>query len=215
MTREARSGVLLITGSLAGLLVMLAHPGGHDFRGTADPAHLGHLNMVVHGVAIVSIAVLFLGLLGLSRRLGSSDMALAALIAWGFSAAAMLSAAVASGFVATGVFERLLEAEASARGTYETLVWFTGLMNRGYATVGVMASSAAILLWSLDILRTRGLPRPAGLAGAVVGVIVPLALWTGHLRLDVHGFGMVVLLQAGWMIWIGSVMLKGPPSPGQ
>lgn len=55
------------------------------------------------------------------------------------------------------------------------MLHYTGLVNRAFAGVLVVASSAAILLWSAAILTTRALDRWAGVPGAVVGGLVLLA----------------------------------------
>lgn len=65
------------------------------------------------------------------------------------------------------------------------------------------ASSAAIGLWSMEIVRTGQLRRSAGILGCAVAALALLALFSGHLRLDVHGFGAVVLAQATWLIVVG------------
>jgi hypothetical protein len=46
-----------------------------------------------------------------------------------------------------------------------------------------------------------------------VGALVLLAVVIGHLRLDVHGFGAVVIAQGIWMITVG-VLLARSRTPG-
>jgi hypothetical protein len=72
----------------------------------------------------------------------------------------------------------------------------------------VIASSAAILLWSWAILAHARLSRVAGVFGAIIGVVVLAATTIGHLRLDVHGFGAVVLLQGFWLIAVGVLLTR-------
>ncbi len=209
MQRDLPGGILLIAGSLAGMLVMALHPTSHDLLTAQEFARPARLNMIVHGLAIASVPVLFLGLLAVSRRLGWSDLTVAASVAYGFGGVAVLVAAVASGFVATGVFERMLEAEGETRALYHALAGYTGLINQGFAKVSVVATSSAILLWSWAILQSHRLPRAAGVAGALIGGLVVLAVLSGHLRLGLHGFGLVVVAQSVWMIWLGVVLLRG------
>jgi hypothetical protein len=66
----------------------------------------------------------------------------------------------------------------------------------------------AFLLWSAAVLKSRLLPRAVGLAGVVVGVAVLIAFLVGHLRLNVHGFGIVIVLQAAWLIWVGVLLCR-------
>ena len=44
--------------------------------------------------------------------------------------------------------------------------------------------------------------------GAVIGAAVLLGCFSGHLRLDVHGFGIVIFAQSGWLIWLGSLLCR-------
>src|SRR5262245_56535108 len=113
--REVASGVLLIAGALLGVAVMALHPTGHDLALARERfAATASLNAIVHGVALLATPVVFLGLLGVARRLGWSDLAVAALVAWGFGVAAVIGAAVASGFVAPAVLRASLPADAAS-----------------------------------------------------------------------------------------------------
>jgi len=120
----------------------------------------------------------------------------------------VISAAVASGFVAPAVIGHVLEAEGAGRDVGHALLEYTGLLNQGFAKVHVVATSAAILLWSVAILRSGRLARAAGIFGIVVGAGILLTVLSGHLRLGVHGFGIVVLAQGAWLIWVGGLLCR-------
>ena len=64
-------------------------------------------------------------------------------------------------------------------------------------------TSGALLLWSAAILASGRLARAAGVAGAIAGSAVLLGVLSGHLRLNVHGFGVVTLAQSLWLVWAG------------
>jgi hypothetical protein len=179
--------------------------GGQDFAGQA------HRTVVVHGAALASVPVLFLGLLGLSRRLGRSDLATAALVAFGFGGVAVMTAAVASGFVATGLMRQILDGDGGSPEAYHALLSYTGLVNQGFARVGVVAWAVAVMLWSGAILKSRRMPRGLGIAGAMVGAGILSAVLVGHLPLNVHGFGLVTFAQSGWQIWIGVLLCREGP----
>jgi len=213
MRRDFVSGILLITGSLAGVFALSLHRTSRDLLTSADPARQVHLNALVHGVALAGVPILFLGLLGLARRLKPSNLATAALVSYGFGGMAVLSAAVTSGFVAPAMIEHMRDAEGSARGTYEALLAYSGHVNQGFAAVYVVASSVAILLWSTAIVTSGWMARAAGMVGAVVGVGALLAFFSGHLRLDVHGFGLVTFAQSGWTIWLGILLCRNGHRP--
>jgi hypothetical protein len=208
MKRDLLSGILLITGALTGMAVMVLHPTGRTMITHENFQSQGLLNMAVHGVALAAVPVLFLGLLGLSRRLGSTELTTAALVAYGFGAVAVMCAAVASGFIATPVIEQILTGPAESRAVYHVLLSYTGLVNQGFAKVNVAASSVAVLLWSAAIWQGGRMPRAPGVVGGVIGAGVLLVLLSGYLRLDVHGFGIVTFAQSLWLIWLGVLLCR-------
>lgn len=216
MRQEKASGILLIASALMMVLVMATHPTGHQMvSGAAEGTSLAHRNMLVHGIAIASVPPLFLGLLGLSRRLGFTDLTIAALVFHGFAGVAVLSAALTSGFVASGVIHEFVAAEASQRDFYSRLLEYTHYFNQAYAGVHLLASSVAILLWSVAILRGGRMSRAPAWAGVVVVSLVLLFHLAGHLNLDVHGFGIITVAQGAWIIWVGILMLQDSPAQGQ
>ena len=208
MQRDVGSGTILIAGSLASVLVMSLHPTSHDLLDPQRSQGQAHLNVLVHSLALAATPALFMGLLGLWCRLGAPGLATAAIVAFGFGGVAILSAAVASGFVATEVFARLREGEGHSRELYHVLAAYTGMLNQGYAKVSVVAWSVAILLFSVAILRSRQMSRAAGIGGIIVGAGVLLVFLSGHVRLNVHGYGMVVFAQSAWLVWIGILLCR-------
>lgn len=209
MRRDVTSGILLIAGALTGVLALSLHPTAHDMLGGADAAGQARLGVVVHAVAIAGIPLTFAGLLGLTRRLGWSEPATAALIAYGFGAVAGMGAAVASGFVATPLTQEMLASPGAMRDLLHAQLGFAGLLNQGFAKVHLVATATAIVLWSTAILRGTTMPRAAGVAGVVIGALVLLGFFAGHLRLDVHGFGIVMLVEGAWLVWIGILLWRG------
>lgn len=206
MQRDVPSGILLIAGALASMLVLSLHPTGHEILSAGDFQEQANLNVMIHGLALAATPILFLGLLGVSRRLGHSDLTTAALVAYGFGAVAIMAAAVASGFVATAVLEQISVGAGDADDVYHVLGWYTGLVNQGFAKVYVVAASVAILLWSVAVFKSEAMGSAVGVAGLVAGAGVLLAFLSGHLSLDVHGFGILTFAQGGWFIWLGILM---------
>jgi hypothetical protein len=200
------AGILLIAAALAGIVVMALHPTAHGLLSPDTGPRLARVNVFVHGLALVTVPVLFFGLIALTRRLGATDVSVAALVAWGFGGVAVTSAAVASGFVAPGVIARIVAKDGSQ--VPAAFLLYTGLWNQGFAKVYLVASCTAILMWSAAILRGRGFPRGAGIAGLVLAGAVLLAFFAGHLGLDVHGFGALMIAQGIWLVWVGAALLR-------
>ena len=211
--RDVISGTLLLAGSLVNMVVLSLHPTGHEILIAQDFQRQANLGVIVHSLALAATPVVFMGLLGLSRRIGPSDLTAAALVAYGFGAVAIMSAAVASGFVATGVFERIVADQGGSASVYHALAEYTGLVNQGFAKVYVVASSVAILLWSAAVLTSHRMARAAGVAGLAVGAGVLVVFLSGHLSLDVHGFGIVTYAQSGWLVWLGILLCRDRVMP--
>ncbi len=208
MPRETAAATLLLVGTVAGLFVMVLHPTGADIVNAQNFARHALLNQSVHGVAIASLPLLMLGFMGLCRRLGWTDLASAGLVVYGFAAVAVMAAAVASGFIFTGLIETLFAADEASRPIVRALMRYTHQWNQAFAAVHVVAASAAILLWSLAILKGAAMPRALGYAGVAIGVLIPAALIAGFLRLDVHGFGVVVFVHGAWTIAVAVLLFR-------
>ncbi len=211
MKSDRLSGILLITGAIAGMVIVTLHPTGVVNGGTFG--RYAWQNQAVHGAALAVVPMLFLGLLGLARRLGPSDLTSAALAAYALGATAVVSAAVSSGFVATLVIDQILTGPAESRTAFQALLTYTGLVNQGFADVNVASGSAAVLLWSTAIWRSGRIARAPAVAGVVVSVAVLLGLLSGRLPMDVHGFGLVTFAQSVWLIWVGALLCREGVAP--
>ncbi|HEY2895999.1 MAG TPA: hypothetical protein VGJ12_02595 [Gemmatimonadaceae bacterium] len=210
MKGDAIYGSALIAGALAGMMTMLMHPTGNQLL--ADVQHMAPLGMAVHALALVALPVSFFGAIGLSRVLGndgnSGNAALAGLVAYGMAQLAVMIAAVASGLLAPALAVQMVSTSGAEHDVAAALFHYTGAINQAFAKVFVVASSTAILLWSAAILAHGRLARAAGVLGVIVGALVLFAVLVGHLRLDVHGFGAVVLCQGLWMITVGVLLAR-------
>src|SRR5262245_22585272 len=105
----------------------------------------------------------------------------------------------------------MFAADESPRTLVRQLFFYNGSINQAFAKVHTVASSVAIVLWSVAMLRTR-FSRALGWVGCVIGTVVALAILTARLPLNVHGFGMVVLAQGLWMAWTGVLLLLTKPT---
>ena len=202
-------GIALIVGTVGTMITMALHPTGGDLFEPGQLESATNMFINAHALAIGSLPVLFLGALGLSRRLAAPDrLAIAALVLYGLALAAAMVAAVVSGFVAPDLARRELIATGSEADGWQIVFHYNGLLNQAFAGVLVLASSVAIVLWSAAIVRSRVLARGIGFYGVVSGPVIIIALVSGHLTLDIHGFGLVVLVQAVWFIVVGSLLCR-------
>ena len=201
MTDDRKSGMALIAGMLGTIITMALHPTGHDLTTPGHSEAMSQLNVAVHSLALICLPILFLGAMGLTKRLNMPDrMALAGLVVYGFAEVAVMIAAVASGLIAPGLIHHMLAADPGTASAWSAVLALDGHINQAFAMVFVVASSVAIVLWSAAILKNKTFVRALGVYGCVLGPVTILAVVSGHLRLNVHGFGLVVLLQAIWFI---------------
>jgi hypothetical protein len=171
MTDNRMSGLALITGMAGSVITMAFHPTGHDLSTPDHSAFMMQLNIAVHSLALVCVPIMFMGALGLTRRLAATNrLALAGLVLFGFAEVAVMIAATVSGLVTPGLFHHMA-ADPDMADTWRAVLTLSGHLNQAFAQVYVVASSAAIVLWSAAILHTSNFSRPLGVYGCP---------WTSH-----------------------------------
>lgn len=213
MQLDRPAGLALIAGTFAGLATMGFHPTGHallsDFEGVAP------VNKAVHALAIAGTIATVYGLAGLRRVLEHRRaLADAALVSYGFGAVAVMFAAIASGFIGTELAAQVLQAGDNARVTYEPLLDYNYALNQACTKVFVVAGSIGIGLFSLAMMRDPRFGRALGVAGLTVAVAAAVATIAG-LRMDIHGFGAIVLGHGVWIIWTGVRLAARQPNVSQ
>jgi hypothetical protein len=215
MTDNRMSSIAFFVGMTGTIITMALHPTSQDVASPGNAGHMMQLNVAVHSLALVCIPILFLGALGLTHRLAAPNrLALSALVMFGFADVAVMIAAAASGLIAPGLFHHMAANPGMAEAWRAVLI-LNGHLNQAFAMIFVVASSAAIVLWSAAILRSAGFSRLLGIYGCIIGPLTVIAVISGHIRLNVHGFGIVVLVQAVWFISAGVLLWKEDQPPAQ
>jgi hypothetical protein len=181
---------------------MVLHPTGHDVIANASAGGRNALNMGVHALALLGQALLLTGMLAFTLGLQRRDLGVLAYATYALAAVAVMIAAVASGFLAPAVVSGIAGASESARAGMMGALGYTGLLNEAFARVHVILSGVAMVMWSVAILGEERGSRPLAVYGLLIGVTLPAGVLSGMLRLDIHGFGLVVLTQGVWMVWI-------------
>ena len=203
----------MIAAAIAGIITMAAHPTSHDLLAPGQFSTVAMLGEAIHIFAIISTPVAFLGALALARHMDSPNrLAMSALAFYGFALVTIAIAATLSGLVAIPILQKLVDQPQSA-AQWEGFANYTGRLNQAFARISTLLASIAIALWSIPIVRTRRLPRAIGIYGLVMAPVVFVVVGSGHIRLDVHGFGAVVLLQAIWSIAAGTALYRTSRNP--
>lgn len=222
MTSRKNAWFVTLVGALLTLAVMLLHPTGAEAvadAGTGGSRHVLALARAVHGVAIGAIPLLLAGMTALSWRLRAQrDLAVGGLVCFALASLAVLVAAVMSGLVAPALLDRLPAAGDPLRDVAFQQLHYTGVLNQAFAKVYVALAGAAFVFWSIAMRGDSAFPGVVRWYGVVAGVLPFAGVAAGHLRLDVRGFGLVMLLHATWMMaaaWCarGTTPPDGPPTP--
>jgi hypothetical protein len=207
MTDNRLSGLALICGSVGTIITMSLHPTGHI--AAADMERMIRMLILVHALALTCLPVQFLGAWGLSRRLGSPNrLAMVGLVVYTFALIAVTNAAVADGLILPNILRQIVASAGtpSAIDGWRMISHYNFYANQAYAQVFVAASSVAIVLWSVVIWRGRELARGLGIYGCILGPVILIALLSGRLTLDAHGFGIVIFGQAAWFVVAGRLL---------
>jgi hypothetical protein len=205
MTDERRSGIALIAGSAAMIITMAFHP-----HGKITPAELDSMVRMlvgVHSLALASIPVLFLGAWGMSRWLAGPDrLSWAALVVFAVGCIAVMNAAIFDGLMAPYLMRQIVSATAEKRESWQMFMSYNFQMNQSFARVYAVASSLAVVLWSVSALRNRAMGWGIGIYGCIVGAVTAAGILSGLLRPDWHGFSLLILGQAIWFVRAGTLL---------
>jgi len=194
MKNDRNAGGLLVMASVASILMMAHHPSNaHDYA----------MGQLVHGAMIAIVAVSALGLTHLARRLGVERLSvLAGLVAYGLAVFSGVGAATINGFVVTN-----LVAKGETDHAIFALAWEA---NQALARMGVVATGAAFILWSIQLVtRGRWAGRALGGLGIVAGAVPALMLGTGMMTMHLHGAILIYGVQAAWMALAGLYLWSG------
>lgn len=199
----------LILGSIAGLAAMAFHPSGQDVLRSAAAGTSNIRTAAVHSLALAAQLLVLAGTLALTLRLRARrDLSIAAYIVFAVASVAVIIACVASGFLAPGVLRGHAEADEPTRAVMLNALHYTGRINRTFAQVGATLSGIAILLWSLAMLLGRELSRFLAIFGTLLGVALALGIVTGYWQVNLLGFGLVVLAQGTWFVWVAALLWR-------
>ena len=188
------AGGILAAASLASVVMMHHHP---------SSAHDLAMGQFVHGAMIAIVGLTALGLVQFARVLGLDRLSvLAGLIAYGIALFGDIGAATINGFVVTNLVAHGVDDHDLFRLAWEA--------NQALARLGVVATGAAFLLWSVTLLRRGGWAGKAlGVLGVLAGALPMALLGTGILSMNLFGAILIYAGQALWMALAGLYLWSG------
>lgn len=210
MTDNRKSGIALIAGSVGGIVTMAIHPTAGGPLTAAQVDRLAVVSGVAHSIAIVSVAVLFMGACGLAKSVAADDrFSFAGIVIFGFSCTAIFVAATVSGFIVPATMKHMAR-DAANMHMWQVLIDGIFQFNQAFAQIYSVAASLAVMLWSISVLRSGVLGRSLAVYGCIVSLLIMVGVGVGHLRLNVHGMAVVWLGQAIWFIVAGAQLWSAP-----
>lgn len=211
-------GWTLIASAILSLGFAMVHPQltAHELDAVLRQMIAGAaFNGWVHGVLMALYVILASGLLGFSRILGlDRPLVSLGMVAYGVGIIAMMGAAVINGFALSLFAGRYAAIKPEQANAVAASINAMGSISGTWAGVGAVASSMAILVWSIALLRLGGGWRVTGVIGMAIGAATSVMLISGTIILNVHGFMLLVFSQSIWIVAIGYLLLGGAPSRG-
>ena len=210
MKTKSIYGLALIVGMVAGIVTMAFHPTGFDLHASAETvAHEMSILVAVHILALLGIPLLVFGFAGVTMRAGwHRPEALLAFIIYALSAVALMLAGIADGLINAALIPQMTGAIDPKLQAVKAALSYNFQLNQACAKVFVVGSSLAIVLWSITFFRFGTLERGIGIMGWFISFVAFAGLLSGHITMSAHGFGLIVLLQAAWVIAVGVSMLR-------
>jgi hypothetical protein len=201
--------IALIVGTVGGLVTMGIHPTRLSWQDAELLKHELQVAIAVHVLALFSVPLTFFGLVGVWKRIGwQRPAAQFAILVYGLSAVAVMIAAICDGLVAPALIQKTIGATEAATGAIRSTLVYNFQLNQAAAKVFVVGSSISMIVWSYAISRLGRLEHGLAVLGWIVGALAMLGIFSGHVGMSAHGFGLIVLLQAFWNIGVAVALIR-------
>jgi len=212
MTDNRKASWTLILGSVGGMVTMAIHPVAGGPMTPPQIARLAMISGIAHGLALVSVLLLFLGTCGITRALNGPDrLAFSALVTYGFAAVAVMIAASVSGWIVPNIMRQMAQdvlTNSGSQANWRIAIAAIFQINQAMSRIYSVGAALAITLWSARCLRSGLLSRPMAAYGCVTAPLIAILIFIGHLRLDVHGMAVVMLSEVVWFVGMGISLWK-------
>jgi hypothetical protein len=169
---------------------------------------IGSINEVVHGTMIAIVVALLFGLTVFSIRRGlAKEAVLGGLIAQAIGTGTTIVAAMTSGFLIPEIAARYASASPQGLQFAVQVISICGTVVQLFSKLGEVGLTLAIVLWSVDLVRTPGYVRMTAILGFAAGAFAVAMLLFGG-SLTPRTLGSIVLAQAIWYFAVGALLIR-------
>lgn len=197
-----------MVGSAGLIITLMLHPSEQGLFSQEHYQSAARQVIAVHSLALISLPIWFLGAVGLSRRLNWAGTA--ALVLYGFGSVAVMNGVVFDGLVSPGLAVQIIATTGTVGQGWRIAFNYNAMVDQAFMRVFVVASMAAIAIWSAAILKNR-LSRGLGITGLLLGTLGVVSLVSGLMNRSPHLFGAAIAAEAFWFLGAGSHLWRSSP----
>jgi hypothetical protein len=205
-------GAFLLATAVLTTVALTHHPsfGSHQPADVPKALAAGSaMNQAFHGFMIVMLGVLYVGLVGYSRRRGlDSPLVLGALVAATAGLAAEAGAALIDGFFVSVFGTYIARGNPALVSQGMQVIAAAAVVLQILAKSGLVAISAAIVFWSIQLFDGDRAHVALGIVGCIAGSITIVLTSTVATTLDPHNVALVYGTQAFWYGFAGVLMIQ-------
>lgn len=165
---------------------------------------------MVHGLLVLIIFAMIFTFTVYTLGRARLPLGVTAWVAFFAGNMSVIGAALTDGFFVPGFAESYLRNAPVDAAPGLAILNATAVAIQILTRFGFLAISAAVLLWSVDLILERGQDRLIGALGVIASVAVVAMLFFGG-TINVHSLMAIVGLQALWYLAIAYRMISAPP----
>lgn len=214
MTTEFKrtSGICLLIGVILAAATMVLHPTGGDIN------HIVKIRSVLvfsHSVALICLPFIGFGTWGLSNILQTKNgLSTLAFIIFSFGLIAAMVAAAINGLTLP-YFASKYAATGNDLSLINAVIGYGHAVNISMTYIFIAATSFAIGIWSILIIKTNQIPKWLGYFGLIILAFGSLGVILNFNFTNLFGFRLFVFGLVSWKIVVGINMLLKSESEKQ
>jgi hypothetical protein len=199
--------------ALIAVIALMHHPAvttRHAAAALSQMVRLAAIDRVVHGAMIAVTVTLVYGLAVFSARRGiENQTVLGGFIAYALGSVAIVAAALIDGFVIPIIAAAYAADGSAALPQAVTALRLCGAAIQVASVFGLGATSVALALWSIDLLRTSAAPVRLTAAVGLIAAVAPATVFflTG-MTITTHTLVAIILPEAIWYGAVGVLLVR-------